>query len=66
MDGDMVFAVSTGCRPLTPGYDDLTEVAALAADCLARAVARGVYEAAALGTAGGQPAWRDLFAATVD
>jgi L-aminopeptidase/D-esterase-like protein len=45
-DGDVVFALSTARltppepRPLTVG-----RVGALAADCLARAVARGVYEA---------------------
>lgn len=45
MDGDTIFAVST----LTATAScDVTEVCALAADCLARAVARGVYEAAAL------------------
>lgn len=60
MDGDTVFAVSTGRRQLAPGFDDLTEVAALAADCLARAVARGVYAATALPVTGAQPAWRDL------
>ncbi len=57
-DGDVVFALSTGLRPL----GDLPELTvarlgALAADCLARAVARGVYEATAL--PGGVPAWRD-------
>jgi hypothetical protein len=31
------------------------------ADCLARAIARGVYEATALPYANAQPAWRDRF-----
>ncbi len=59
-DGDVVFALSTGRRPL--GEDAvfaLTRLGAIAADCLARAVARGVYEARAWpGTAA--RSWRDL------
>jgi L-aminopeptidase/D-esterase-like protein len=47
-DGDTVFAAATGHAG--PGGDPpvLTELGAAAADCLARAVARGVYEATAL------------------
>jgi L-aminopeptidase/D-esterase-like protein len=59
-DGDTVFAASTGCRPLGTA-DDFIELCATAADCLARAVARGVYEATALPFPGALPAWRDLF-----
>jgi L-aminopeptidase/D-esterase-like protein len=59
-DGDVVFVLATGRRPL--GDDPvftLTCLGALAADCLARAVARGVYEATAWpGT--GVLAWGDL------
>jgi len=45
-DGDVVFALSTGLRPLAePGAYTLARLGALAADCLARAVARGVFEA---------------------
>jgi L-aminopeptidase/D-esterase-like protein len=57
-DGDAVFAVATGGHEL--GVDPLAlgELGTLAADCLARAVARGVYHAATLGTARG---WRDVF-----
>src|SRR5579859_5629292 len=59
-DGDVVFALATGRRPL--GEDPvftLTRLGTLAADCLARAVARGVYEARPWPgtTARG---WRDL------
>lgn len=58
-DGDVVFALSTGQRPLTGGDAQLARLGAVAADCLARAIARGVYEAAAWpGMA--VPAWRDL------
>jgi L-aminopeptidase/D-esterase-like protein len=45
-DGDVVFVLATGWRPL--GGDPvftLTRLGALAADCLARSVARGVFEA---------------------
>jgi L-aminopeptidase/D-esterase-like protein len=46
LDGDVVFALATGRRPLPePTAFSLTRLGALAADCLARAVARGVYEA---------------------
>jgi L-aminopeptidase/D-esterase-like protein len=59
-DGDVVFALATGRRPL--GDDlvfSLTRLGALAADCLARAVARAVYEAKPWpGTAA--LSWRDL------
>ncbi len=45
-DGDVVFALATGRRPLPePTTFSLTRLGALAADCLARAIARGVYEA---------------------
>ena len=44
-DGDVVFAVSTGRQPLAGGDFTVARIGALAADCLARAVARGVYEA---------------------
>ncbi|MCW5725746.1 MAG: P1 family peptidase [Maricaulaceae bacterium] len=45
-DGDVVFALSTGARPLAGPVDfTLARLGALAADCLARAIARGVFEA---------------------
>lgn len=44
-DGDVVFALSTGRRPLEGGDFTIARIGALAADCLARAVARAVYEA---------------------
>jgi L-aminopeptidase/D-esterase-like protein len=57
-DGDIVFALSTAARPLAaPAPFTIAKLGALAADCLARAVARGVYEARAW--PGGR-AWRDL------
>jgi L-aminopeptidase/D-esterase-like protein len=57
-DGDVVFALSTGRRPLVATPDlFVARIGALAADCLARAVARGVYEATAWP---GARTWRDL------
>jgi L-aminopeptidase/D-esterase-like protein len=56
VDGDTVFALSTGRLPAAP--DAVRRVGALAADCLARAVARGVHAAASIGP---HRAWRDLY-----
>jgi D-aminopeptidase len=61
MDGDTVFAVATQKRPLTDPLPDMTEIGMAAGDCLARAIARGVYEATALPFPGAIPAWRDKF-----
>ncbi len=61
-DGDVVFAAATGHFEL--GEDRLAMLAVLghvAAMTLARAVARGVYEASALPFPDAQPAWRDRF-----
>jgi L-aminopeptidase/D-esterase-like protein len=60
-DGDTVFAaatarVATAMDPLL-----LTELGAAAADCLARAVARGVYEAKALPYPRALPDWKQRF-----
>jgi L-aminopeptidase/D-esterase-like protein len=62
-DGDAVFVLSTGQRPLAAGglpeAAALSRIGAVAADCLARAIARGVYEATAWPEADVR-AWRDL------
>ncbi|MGP9821656.1 P1 family peptidase [Salinarimonas sp. NSM] len=61
-DGDTVFCAATGRRPL--GEEPaaaLTHIGATAADVLARAVARGVYEATSLPFPDCPPAWRDRF-----
>jgi L-aminopeptidase/D-esterase-like protein len=57
-DGDTVFAIATGRHDVGTDPLALGELGTLAADCLARAVARGVYSAASLGAARG---WRDVF-----
>src|SRR5262245_5799611 len=61
LDGDVVFAAATGARPLGDPIIALAELGAVAADVLARAVARGVYEAAALPFTPALPSWRDRF-----
>src|SRR5262249_34476311 len=58
--GDAVFAAATGRRPLADAINELTEIGTIAANTLARAVARGVFEAKA--RPGGPPSWRDRFA----
>ena len=45
MDGDLVFAVSTGARPLTEPVPETLALGQAAATCLARAIARGVHAA---------------------
>lgn len=62
LDGDIVFAAATGKTPLPEPVIALTALGSIAANVLARAVARGVYEAAALRFAGALPSWRDKFA----
>jgi L-aminopeptidase/D-esterase-like protein len=57
LDGDTVFVLATGERPLADPIIDLARLGMLAADCTARAIARGVFEAQALA---GWPAYRDL------
>ncbi len=58
-DGDTVFALSTGQRALEDPEADLARLGMLAADCLARAVARAVFEAESLG---GVVSYRERFA----
>ena len=62
LDGDLVLAVSTGRQALPDPVLGPMSLGAVAANCLARAIARGVYEATALPFAGALPAWRDRFA----
>ena len=61
-DGDVVFALSTAQHEAnedTPRSVLVTRLGALAADVLARAIARAIYEATEL-PGSGVPAWRDL------
>ena len=61
LDGDVLFAAATGAHPLADPIRGLSELGSAAADVLARAVARAVYEATALPFVNAQPAWRDSF-----
>jgi L-aminopeptidase/D-esterase-like protein len=61
LDGDLVFAASTGALGREADVRQRTEIGHLAAHCLARAIARAVFEATALPIAGALPAYRDRF-----
>jgi D-aminopeptidase len=62
-DGDTVFAAATGARPLpSDALNAQIELGICAADCVARAIARGVYEASRPGPSyAGPPSWRERF-----
>jgi len=61
LDGDVVFAAATGTSGTEPGVRDLIEIGLIGAECLARAIARGVYHATALPFPGAFPDWRGKF-----
>jgi L-aminopeptidase/D-esterase-like protein len=60
LDGDVVFAAATGEKLVDPLFG-LTELGMVAANVVARAIARGVYEATALPFPDALPAWKDRF-----
>jgi L-aminopeptidase/D-esterase-like protein len=60
LDGDVVFAAATGEKPIDP-LVGLTELGMVAANAIARAIARGVYAATALPFPEALPAWKDRF-----
>lgn len=61
MDGDTLFAAATAEKPLFDPLFNLTEIGLVAADCVARAVARGIYTAQALPFEGALPDWQSLY-----
>ena len=61
LDGDIVFAACMGAKPLPDPLFSLSELGMVAANVLARAIARGVYEATALPFPGALPSWKDKF-----
>lgn len=62
LDGDLVFAVSTGTSPAPDPIAGLARLGAIAANVLARAVARGVYAAAPVPEGwSGPSAWAERF-----
>jgi L-aminopeptidase/D-esterase-like protein len=60
LDGDVVFAAATCEKSIDP-LVGLTELGMVAANVVARAIARGVYAATALPFQGALPAWKDRF-----
>ena len=61
LDGDVVFAASTARKPLADPLLGVTELGTVAANAVARAIARAVFAATALPTPGALPSWADLF-----
>ncbi|HVP83745.1 MAG TPA: P1 family peptidase [Rhizomicrobium sp.] len=61
-DGDIVFALSTGTKPLPGDFRqrEILRLGHIAGDCIARAIARGVYEAR---TVGNTKSYKDRFPA---
>jgi L-aminopeptidase/D-esterase-like protein len=60
LDGDVVFAAATGVKPIEP-LVGLSELGMVAANVLARAIARGVYHATPLSFEGALPTWQQRF-----
>ena len=60
-DGDVVFAASTARAKEPPTLRDLAEIGTLAAECVARAIARGIYKAMTLPFPGAKPSWRQRY-----
>ncbi|MFN3576131.1 MAG: P1 family peptidase [Tabrizicola sp.] len=63
LDGDLVFSVATGDRPLADPVTDSFQLGHAAATCLARAIARAIYLARP-GPRDLQPTWSARFAGT--
>jgi len=61
LDGDVVFAASTARKPLTDPFIGLAELGTIAANVVARAIARGVFAATTLPLPSALPSWADLF-----
>jgi D-aminopeptidase len=61
LDGDIVFAAAMGAKPLPDPLYSLSELGMVAANVLARAIARGIYEANALPFPDALPSWKDKF-----
>lgn len=58
MDGDLVFALATGKSGIKPDMNALIDLCALASATMARAIARGIYEAGGL-EGDPMPAWQN-------
>lgn len=60
-DGDTMFAAATGARPLIDPWRALAELGHVATLVMARAIARGVYDAISLPVPDAQRSWRERF-----
>ena len=61
-EGDTVFCISTARKPRLVAESDVVRIGSYAANCLSRAIARGVYEATTPTSHwSGPPAYRDAF-----
>jgi len=58
LDGDLVFAAATGRRALHNALFDLTAIGTAAAQVVARAIARGVFEADSLNFQPSSPGYK--------
>ncbi|MCK9919036.1 P1 family peptidase [Microbacteriaceae bacterium K1510] len=61
LDGDVIFSAATGRKALADPHYGLAELGMVAGNVMARAIARGVYEATALPFRGALPSWKDKF-----
>lgn len=61
LDGDVIFSAATGKKKLADPHFGMAELGMVAANVMARAIARGVYEAKALPFRKALPSWRDKF-----
>jgi D-aminopeptidase len=61
LDGDIVFVAAAGRRPLGNAVFDLTAIGAAAANVVARAIARAIFEAEALRFPQSLPGYRTRF-----
>jgi len=62
LDGDTVFALATGKKPMADPVLDMVRIGAAAARCLSRAIARAIYESGQDGRGPANwPAYRDRF-----
>jgi L-aminopeptidase/D-esterase-like protein len=61
LDGDVLFTASTGRKDLADPMIGLSRLGAIAGNVVARAIARGVYEATALSFASATLSWQDKF-----
>lgn len=61
LDGDVIFSAATGAVEIADLHYGMTELGMVAGNVMARAVARGVYQATALSFPGALPSWQDRF-----